>query len=109
MQAVINPAKYLAADVLFYALVDLIRQPTMSAINSPDYDNAGTFFASGDHVPWCRMADVDPDALLAHAVDLAIRYKAWTEHPTVFPRPRVHIPMDDWRTHTRMTENEREI
>lgn len=97
MTAVINPAKYLAADVVFYALVDLVHQNTAPHITSADYDDAARFFAENNHVGWCYMADIDPDAVKEYAVRLAVQYKLWTEHPHLYKRPRIQIPFDEWR------------
>lgn len=97
MVATSDPAKYLAADVIFYALVDLIRQRTQTVITSTDFDGAAEFFRSGDYIPWCHMADIDPDAVLTHALSLAHKYRLWAEHPTLYERPHINIPMETWR------------
>jgi hypothetical protein len=97
MVAVIDPAKYIASEVIFYALVDLIRQKTHSVITDKDYDQAAEFFSCGDYIPWCHLAGIEPEFVLDYAFDLAVKYRAWAEHPFLYKRPHIEIKPEKWR------------
>lgn len=108
MTATINPAQYIAAEVVYYALVDLIRQPSVIPVTEGEYDDAAAFFRNGSHVPWCDMAGIDADAVREYAEDLLRQYRAWLSDPDRCERPVIDVPKDDWRDPIRMGETLRD-